>query len=240
MHFAAPLPEVVPQPDRTYADAEAQVGEGKSEDEFSYPPTSPIKTSQQEVSDDEMTKGQPAPAGAAPQGSGQPVVLDEAPGAGTKRTNEPSGGEAAASPTKKQALPSPTVMKRAPEIPAEALDPRVQPDPGGDEENPEGGVLQVSQVFTHVDEASPELPEQSYIHLEEDVSLNTGLEDHPDTWTDEKWVAESLKGKAKGLSRLKHYGVYVAVQREERHDPMGRNPQVQEWKVGHKVPVCCP
>ena len=240
MHFAAPLPEVVPQPDRTYADAEAQVGEGKSEDEFSYPPTSPIKTPQQEVSDDEMTKGQPAPAGAGPQRSGQPVVLDEAPGAGTKRTNESSGGEAAASPTKKQALPSPTVMKRAPEIPAEALDPRVQPDPGGDEENPEGGVLQVSQVFTHVDEASPELLEESYIHLEEDVSLNTGLEDHPDTWTDEQWVAESLKGKAKELSRLKHYGVYVAVQREVRHDPMGRNPQVQEWKVGHKVPVCCP
>ena len=184
--------------------------EGKSDDEFSYPPTFPIKTPQQEVSDGEKIKGQPAPAGAGSQGSSQPVVPDEALGAGTKRTNERSG-EATAGPTKKQALPTPTGMKRTPEIPAEALDPRVQPDPGGDDKYLEGGVLQVSQVFTHVDEASPELPEESCIHLEEEVSLNTGLEDHPDTWTDEKEVAESLKGKAKELSRLKHYGVYVAV-----------------------------
>ena len=210
VHFAAPLPEVVPQKDgtlRTFAETEVQTEKEKEDSEFSYPPTSPATTPQQEAESDGSEKEKSEAAGVAPPGSSQPVLP-----AAKKRTAEDSK-EALSSPTKKVALPVPTGTKRSPEIPAEALDPRAPSGDGGDEgEESEGGVL---QVFTHVDEASPELPEESYIHLEEDVSLNTGLDDHPDTWSDEKWAAESFKGKAKELSRLKHYGVYIPVPRSE-------------------------
>ena len=47
------------------------------------------------------------------------------------------------SPIKKQVLLSPTGMKRGPEIPAEAFDPRVTDTGGEGDDGPEGGVLQV-------------------------------------------------------------------------------------------------
>ena len=175
VHFAAPLPEVVPQKDgtlRTFAETEAQTEKEKEDSEFSYPPTSPATTPQQEVESDGSEKEKSEAAGVVPPGSSQPVLP-----AAKKRTAEDSKEALSSSPTKKVALPVPTGTKRSPEIPAEALDPRAPSGDGGDEgEESEGGVL---QVFTHVDEASPELPEESYIHLEEDVSLNTGLDDHP-------------------------------------------------------------
>jgi len=66
-----------------------------------------------------------------------------------------------------------------------------------------------------MDEVASELPEESYIHLGEDNIPASGPTGHLDTWTDEKWISESLKGKAKELTRLKHYGVYVAISRSQ-------------------------
>ena len=43
-----------------------------------------------------------------------------------------------------------------------------------------------------MDEVASELPEESYIHLGED------------NMTAKKWISESLKGKAKELTRPKH------------------------------------
>ena len=63
------------------------------------------------------------------------------------------------------------------------------------------------QVFIYMDEVAPELPEENYIHFGED-HIPAG---HPDTWTDKKWISESLKGKAKELTRLKHYGVLLLL-----------------------------
>ena len=59
---------------------------------------------------------------------------------GTKRSGE---NEILMSPIKKQVLLSPTGMKRGPEIPAEAFDPRVTDTGGEGDDGPEGGVLQV-------------------------------------------------------------------------------------------------
>jgi len=202
VHFAAPPPEVVKQPDgslRTSAEAEAQT---MAHEENEYEPTTPAQTPRQEP---ESSGGEEAKEPSVPSGGDQqeqPML--ELP-TGTKRSGE---NEILMSPTKKQAFPSPTGMKRGPEIPAEALDPRVTDTGGEGDDGPEGGVL---QVFTHVDEAAPELPEESYIHLGEDDLPASGPTGHPDTWTDEQWISESLKGKAKELSRLKHYGVYVAI-----------------------------
>ena len=67
------------------------------------------------------------------------------------------------------------------------------------------------QVFIYTDEVAPEVPEENYIHFGE----NHIPAAHPDTWTDKKWISESLKGKAKELTRLKHYGVYVAIPRSQ-------------------------
>ena len=66
-----------------------------------------------------------------------------------------------------------------------------------------------------MDEAAPELLEESYIHHGEDDTPVSGPTDHPDTWTDEKWILESLKGKAKELIRLKHDGVYMGIPRSK-------------------------
>ena len=73
-------------------------------------------------------------------------------------------------------------------------------------------MLQV-EVGTHVDEDPVELPPDSFEHLALDGEAPSA--DHPDTWDDARWQEESLKGKAKELSRLASYGVYKAVLRSE-------------------------
>ena len=67
------------------------------------------------------------------------------------------------------------------------------------------------QVFIYMDEVAPELPEENYIHFGED-HIPAG---HPDTWTDKKWISESLKGKAQEFTRLKNYGVSVVILRSQ-------------------------
>ena len=79
-----------------------------------------------------------------------------------------------------------------------------------------------------MDEAAPELLEESYIHHGEDDTPASGPTNHPDTWTDEKWILESLKGKAKELIRLKHDGglygnTTVQGQREVCDHQVGRS-----------------
>ena len=66
-----------------------------------------------------------------------------------------------------------------------------------------------------MDEAASELLEESYIHYGEDDTPASGPTDYPDTWTDEKWILESLKGKAKELIRLKYDGVYMGIPRSK-------------------------
>eukprot|EP00435_Cladocopium_sp_Y103_P031934 s1307_g8.t1 len=201
VHFAIPAPEAVPQKDgslRTHAEKEelehhAVPDEANSEP---YSASEAIETPRQE---DVQETSQPADM--------MPV---EEITSGQKRSGADVEEDLVTSPTKRQAQALPAGTKRGPSIPAEALDPRVEHELQEAAEDDAKGVL---QVFEHLDEATPELPEESYAHLDEDAGVDQGVNGHPDQWSNEKWAEESRKGKAKELSRLVSYGVFTPVRR---------------------------
>ena len=125
----------------------------------------------------------------------------------SKREGPPLEAAAKESPAMREQEPSsPSGTKRESETPAEALDPRVP------QQNADGGG--VLEIYDTMDEETPGLPEEALESLESDA-LGTDGPDHPDNWSEERWITESQKGKAKELGCLESYGVYQPVPRAE-------------------------
>ena len=121
---------------------------------------------------------------------------------------EPEGREPKA--LVKEETPPSSPVKRAAETPAEFLDPRVEP-PGSGESASAGGVLEIHEV---VDEEQVSMPEEAWECLDFD-EVDCKASEHPDNWTEEKWLEESYKGKSKELGCLRDYGVYKPVPRAQ-------------------------
>ena len=141
---------------------------------------------------------------------------------------EPEGREPKA--LVKEETPPSSPVKRAAETPAEFLDPRVEP-PGSGESASAGGVLEIHEV---VDEEQVSMPEEAWECLDFD-EVDCKASEHPDNWTEEKWLKESYKGKSKELGCLRDYGVYKPVPRAQSVGGKyisTRWEEVPKWKEG--------
>ena len=219
LHFSLPADEVVPQPDGGLLTAGDEESEG-------YVPTTPpdLEQDQQGVAED---VGEPevflSPR-SAPSGPATPR---------TPARKRQSEGEAEGREPKtlvREETPPSSPTKRAAETPVESLDPRVDPpeEPGSASA---GGVLQVHET---VDEDPEPMPEEAWECLDTD-EVDCRTSDHPDNWSEERWLQESLKGKAKELGCLRDYGVYKPVPRAQSAGGKyisTRWEEVPKWKEG--------
>ena len=239
VHFALPPSEVVPRTDGTNLTAgdvlddasdayspETPVGEAGRDE--SHPLSHPDARSDAEKGVGVRGEGGDqggarlhSPRGSADKRSLSPADMlsqgQEKPGKALVVEDEPS---------------SPT--KRAAEIPTEELGPRSPAGPEVPEAMSSGGVL---EVYETVDEESFSLPEEAWDWIQSDDTEVIGP-DHPDSWSEERWIQESLKGKAKELKCLKEYQVYKAVPREQSKGKKyvsTRWEEVPKWKEGRWV-----
>ena len=97
-----------------------------------------------------------------------------------------------------------------------------------------GGVL---AVYETVDEESFSLLEKAWDWIQSD-DTEVIRPDHRDSWSAERWIQESMTGKANELKCLKEYEVYKAVPREpfvgKKYVSTGWE-EVPKWKEGRCV-----
>lgn len=219
VHFSLPADEVVPQPDGGLLTAGDEESEG-------YVPTTPPDLDQEppllaeDVAEMEgfLSPRSALSAPATPRTPAQKRVSEK----------EPEGREPKA--LVKEETPPSSPVKRAAETPAEFLDPRVEP-PGSGESASAGGVLEIHEV---VDEEQVSMPEEAWECLDFD-EVDCKASEHPDNWTEQKWLEESYKGKSKELGCLRDYGVYKPVPRAQSVGGKyisTRWEEVPKWKEG--------
>ena len=109
--------------------------------------------------------------------------------------------------------------KRQADTPVEDIDPQV----GG------GSVLAATTEVRaeHLDEEHPDIPPEVLETLEETDLSGVKSSDHPDNWSEERWYEESLKGKAKELTSLERYQVYIPVPKQ---DTKGKKYITTRWE----------
>ena len=155
-------------------------------------------------------------AGPLPAGSDAALAAPASP-RGPSVVRQPE--EAEEPQPKRSAVEAQRGEKRQADTPVEDIDPQV----GG------GSVLAATTEVKaeHLDEEHPDIPPEVLETLEETDLSGVKSSDHPDNWSEERWYEESLKGKAKELTPLERYQVYIPVPKQ---DTKGKKYITTRWE----------
>ena len=155
-------------------------------------------------------------AGPLPAGSDAALAAPASP-RGPSVVRQPE--EAEEPQPKRSAVEAQRGEKRQADTPVEDIDPQV----GG------GSVLAATTEVKaeHLDEEHPDIPPEVLETLEETDLSGVKSSDHPDNWSEERWYEESLKGKAKELTSLERYQVYIPVPKQ---DTKGKKYITTRWE----------